>query len=790
MDESRIRGSPGRGLASATLGFFVGFAGVVSYGPVASEFEGAMGLSGLALGLLVAAPQLSGSLLRIPFGAWVDDAGAKKPFLVLLALSLVGMAGLSAILVTAYPDGLTMELYPLVFFFGALSGCGIATFSVGSTQTSDWFPREKQGGVLAIYAGLGNTSPALFTLLLPVALAALGLTRAYLAWFAFLAVGTVVYAILAVDPPSFQLRERGLDAEAARERAGEFGQELFPGGDTFASIREAAAIRRTWVLVALFFTSFGGFLALTVWLPSYWTAVHDVGVQSAGALTAVAFTLLAALIRVPGGYLSDHIGGELTAVGSFVVVGLAALALVVTREYATAVGATVLLAVGIGVANAAVFQLVPAYVPEAVGGASGLVGGLGAFGGFVLPPVIGAFVDLHGDAGYATGFVVFALLALGMVNYDRGNPKKALPLWLELVQRDPGHKAVQEALMLAPRAYEDLGAKPQSLAGYQHAADTYRQELRNVETAIRQINEIEWLEKLKPETPPERAVPDPMSDLDDYTAKSGPQMTYLYKLFASHEFARMFRQYVQLDRLRMLLGQWERALPAMGETLARQKSELSAAMDPVRKQLVTARQQQRKLETRAHKLVSDIPARPSMERPEDVAGYEELIMWQRVQKLEKKLDNASGRQAERLRRVRGLLLWDIARDAEQQRQQQQRHAGNLVEKTALAGVRTQSVEQLVRDATRRVRGDLDERFSDKYRRLGSLQDEVNALIDDVKQVLKNDALEVLAERRQRLADSLGQARLAIARVQDESVSDDRQQRSGETTNTDEEAETQ
>ena len=220
MDESRIRGSPGRGLASATLGFFVGFAGVVSYGPVASEFEGAMGLSGLALGLLVAAPQLSGSLLRIPFGAWVDDAGAKKPFLVLLALSLVGMAGLSAILVTAYPDGLTMELYPLVFFFGALSGCGIATFSVGSTQTSDWFPREKQGGVLAIYAGLGNTSPALFTLLLPVALAALGLTRAYLAWFAFLAVGTVVYAILAVDPPSFQLRERGLDAEAARERAG------------------------------------------------------------------------------------------------------------------------------------------------------------------------------------------------------------------------------------------------------------------------------------------------------------------------------------------------------------------------------------------------------------------------------------------------------------------------------------------------------------------------------------------------------------------------------------------
>ncbi|MFC7139745.1 nitrate/nitrite transporter [Halosimplex aquaticum] len=415
MTESRIRGSPRRGLASATLGFFVGFAGVVVYGPVASEFESAMDLSGLALGLLVGAPQLTGSLLRVPFGAWVDDVGAKQPFLVLLGLSILGMAGLSALLLTAYPEGLTAGLYPLVFLFGALSGCGIATFSVGTTQTSYWYPTARQGTVLAAYAGLGNSSPGLFTLVLPIALAALGLTTAYLAWFAFLVVGTIVYAFLAVDPPSFQLRDRGMDADAARERAADHGQELFPGGDAAASIRDAAAIPRTWALVALFFTSFGGFLALTVWLPSYWTAVHGVGVQSAGALTAVAFTLPAALIRLPGGYLSDRVGGEITAVASFVAVGAAAVALVGTRGYTVALASTLLLAAGVGVANAAVFQLVPAYVPEAVGGASGLVGGLGAFGGFVIPPALGVFVDLHGPSGYATGFVVFVALALGSV---------------------------------------------------------------------------------------------------------------------------------------------------------------------------------------------------------------------------------------------------------------------------------------------------------------------------------------------------------------------------------------
>ncbi|QSX00768.1 MFS transporter [Haloterrigena alkaliphila] len=415
-----VRGTPRRGVASATLGFFVGFAGVVLYGPVASEFEGAMGLSGLLLGLLVAAPQLTGSLLRIPFGAWVEDVGAKKPFLVLLGLSIVGMGGLSVLLLTSSPDGLTMAHYPLVFFFGALSGCGIATFSVGITQTSYWYPSERQGTVLAVFGGLGNTSPGLFTLVLPVALAAFGLTGAYLAWFAFLIVGTVAYARYAVDAPYFQFLERGVDEDEARRRAEAAGQELFPGGDAMASIRGAASIPRTWVLVALFFTSFGGFLALTTWLPSYWQAVHGVDVRTAGALTAVAFTLLAALIRVPGGVVSDRLGGERTAIASFGAIVIATAVLVATREFALAVAATVLLGSGMGVASAAVFQLVPTYVPDAVGGASGLVGGIGAFGGFAVPPILGLFVDFQGTTGYATGFVVFLVLGIVSIGLSAG----------------------------------------------------------------------------------------------------------------------------------------------------------------------------------------------------------------------------------------------------------------------------------------------------------------------------------------------------------------------------------
>jgi NNP family nitrate/nitrite transporter-like MFS transporter len=66
------------------------------------------------------------------------------------------------------------------------------------------------------------------------------------------------------------------------------------------------------------------------------------------------------------------------------------------------------MALGMGAGNAAAFKLVPHFVPEAVGGASGWVGGLGALGGFVLPNLL----TLLGAAGgrLSGGFIVFALL--------------------------------------------------------------------------------------------------------------------------------------------------------------------------------------------------------------------------------------------------------------------------------------------------------------------------------------------------------------------------------------------
>lgn len=410
---NRIEGTPRQALWIATLGFFVGFAAVALFGPSADRFQHVMGLGHLSVGFLVAVPALSGSLLRIPFSAWVDTSGGRKPFLWLLSLSLAGMIGLTIVVRFLYPAHLTHASYPLLMFLGALSGCGIATFSVGISQVSYWFPQRKQGRALAIFAGVGNVAPGIFSLFLALALSKLGLAGSYLLWLGILAAGTVFYALFGRNSPYFQFLKQGSPPSEARVRAREFGQDLMPAGSLVDSLRASARVWRTWALVWIYFTTFGGFIALTAWLPMYWINFFGVSLVKAGMLTAL-FSILASLIRVVGGVLSDQLqeGGENTAILALLIALVGALVMTSSHQFELSVPGEILLAVGMGLCNAAVFKIVPQAIPQAVGGAAGWVGGLGAFGGFVLPPVMAFAVHNLGTAGYAIGFVTFVFLSL------------------------------------------------------------------------------------------------------------------------------------------------------------------------------------------------------------------------------------------------------------------------------------------------------------------------------------------------------------------------------------------
>ena len=240
--------NPRAALAWTTLAFFAGFAGVSAFGPIVPKLKQAMDVDPFLMGILAASPALTGSLLRIPFGAMVDRMGGKKPILILLLLAAAGVAGIT--LMFSLVGTPRAAHYPFFLIFGILCGCGIAVFSVGVPAVSYWYPQRKQGTALAVYGGLGNLAPGMFALLLPFLVVSLGFTWSYVLWLvALLAMTFLVFARMK-DAPYFQYKEMGMDIDPDALLLA-CGEELVPTGKAMDSIRKAGADWRTWVLTYL-----------------------------------------------------------------------------------------------------------------------------------------------------------------------------------------------------------------------------------------------------------------------------------------------------------------------------------------------------------------------------------------------------------------------------------------------------------------------------------------------------------------------------------------------------------
>lgn len=445
MTTSGYKGSPSKALLGTTLGFFFGSAAVSLFGPFHDLFQTQMQLSPTQVGLLIAIPSLTGSLLRIPFGAWVDSTGGKKPFFILLLLSVVGMIGMSILLTATYP-GKMEGMFPVILLLGCLCGCGIATFSPGIGQNSYWYSKDTQGKALGIFGGAGTLAPGIFALLLSVTMRALSVTHIYYLWAVLLIIGTILYFFLSRNAPYFQFIKKGESEEESKADAMKAGEQLFPVGGVIKSLGDSAKIGATWYLVIIYFCSFGGFLALTAWLPTFWNIYFGLNPVIAGVIAAL-FSILSALLRIPSGSWSDKIGGIKMIAYSMVLLFVSALVMSFSQNIALSIFCLIVLAVALGMCNAATFKLVPRFVSKAVGGASGWVGGLGAFGGFLIPQIISAFIAHEGKVGYRHGFWVFVVLAVvnvlilyfGMIIPERRMAKEAT------VQPSPSPKQTSDS---------------------------------------------------------------------------------------------------------------------------------------------------------------------------------------------------------------------------------------------------------------------------------------------------------------------------------------------------------
>lgn len=364
-----------------------------------------------------------------------------------------------------------------------------------------------------------------------------------------------------------------------------------------------------------------------------------------------------------------------------------------------------------------------------------------------------------------------AMLGLGYANFQRKDFKRALPLWLELLQRNTSDTTVQEALMLAPRAYEELGALPQALFGYRYAADTLRGELKKVERTILRVREGDWLSSLSPVDGKEILSADPLAPVVDFTVAKVEEAPYLYGLFASNAFATDYKMYLSLQRMQRLIDQWLDQLPIFQATLSQHRAQL-AGLRPVLDDVIQRRSRDvEALRSRVAPLDARIDTAIRKGDLEQTATVEQLAMLDRIHAIEGVLPYGGAQYAERARRMKGLLIWDITAAAPQQ----QEKAVKEIEKIKLdldsAALHLEALKRQREDINRRMALDMDNKISSSGRRLQVLKDEVSQQMQRQVVILQNQALVVLAENRRNLGAQLAETHLSIARLQDASVSD-------------------
>src|SRR6185312_13537979 len=155
---------------------------------------------------------------------------------------------------------------------------------------------------------------------------------------------------------------------------------------------------------------FGGYVAFSVYLPSYLKTAYSLA-QADAANRMAGFVLLAVVMRPIGGWLSDRIEPTRVLTGSLLVVGVAAVVQAFTPPLAPVGTAAFLsMAAALGAGSGATFALVALLAPATkVGSVTGVVGAAGGLGGFVPPLLMGTIYGAYGS--YAIGLILLAMVA-------------------------------------------------------------------------------------------------------------------------------------------------------------------------------------------------------------------------------------------------------------------------------------------------------------------------------------------------------------------------------------------
>ena len=347
----------------------------VMNGAMAPFISETFSLSPTQKGVMLSIPIFAGALMRFPLGVLAQYIGRKNATLVEMALIMVALL-FGYFYVSSYNSLLAM---------GVLLGIAGASFGVALSLGSGSFPPRYKGLAMGL-VGAGNVGTAVSVLVAPALAQKFGWQAVY---------GIAAVAMLLPMAAMMFLAKEPNDV------------------DKHASLREHVAClfeKDGWAFSIIYAVTFGGFIGLATFLPSYYYDQFGVSKVQAGQLSMLA-AFMGAAVRVFGGWISDHWGGVNTLTAVLAVV---AVTLVLCGLSGGSLVATTLLMMlcfaALGAGNGALFQLVPLRWPLATAVAGSMIGEIGALGGGLIPNAMGLSKQYTGS--YFTGFASFAVCAV------------------------------------------------------------------------------------------------------------------------------------------------------------------------------------------------------------------------------------------------------------------------------------------------------------------------------------------------------------------------------------------
>jgi len=374
-----LRTQQGLVLGMSTLAFTICFMVWMMFAVLGVPIKELLQLNDTQFGLLAATPVLTGSLVRLPLGMLTDRFGGRIVFFLLMLVCVLPIYMIS--LATEYWHFLVLGL-----FVGLAGG----SFSVGIAYVAKWFEKQNQGFAMGTF-GAGNAGAALTKFVAPAIIAAASWQM----------VPKVYSAIMFITALLFWF--------CTYENKGHRVHSNVSLADQLRTLKDPKVMR----YCQYYSIVFGGYVALALWMTKYYVEEYGFNLQSA-ALLAACFSLPGGILRAMGGWMSDKWGAQSVTwwvmwvswvclfLLSYPQTELVVQTVNGPQAYSIGLNAwvfTVLLfIVGIAFAfgKASVFKYISDDYPHNMGAISGIVGLAGGLGGFILPIMFGALVDLTG----------------------------------------------------------------------------------------------------------------------------------------------------------------------------------------------------------------------------------------------------------------------------------------------------------------------------------------------------------------------------------------------------------